>query len=199
MVIQVVLGQVGKQCGAEPCFLDPAQIQGMAGGFHEAVLHPFISHPPQALLQLQRLPGIGGGGGIRGFADPHLDIAHQTGDIPPVGKNFFHNIGGGGFAVGSRYSDHLQPGAGITVEAGGNGRQGVPRILDHQHGHCKRQRLLYHKGACAGLHRCGGVLVSVRYQTSHAYEQITRLHLAGIRLNALNLHTGVANQPVYGK
>lgn len=110
VVIQVILGQIRKDCGAVVGPLYPALLERMGGYFHYTALHALKRHMIQAALKLQRFL-CRTGHPIALTVIPHLDCTDQAGLHPMILHDPFNQIRSRGLAVGTGDADQLHPAA----------------------------------------------------------------------------------------
>jgi hypothetical protein len=138
VIIQVVLGQVGKNPGREAGHIHPMLHQGMGGDFQDGVAHSHPAHLPEEALEVQ---GLGGGHRRRPdpFRHPVVHRAHHPHLVPGGPQDGLQEKAGGGFAVGAgdAHQDHFM--AGVAIEGGAQVGQGQPGLGNPDRGHPGRE------------------------------------------------------------
>ena len=118
MIIEVILGEIGKDGGVKLHPSDSGLIEGVGGDFHGDGLATGGVHLPEKILDIT---GFGGrsGGGKEAVADFVADSADETAASEFRFTDMLEEKGGGGFSVGTGDARDLERMRGIFIKSGG--------------------------------------------------------------------------------
>ena len=181
MIIEMILGEIGKDRTGEPAGMGPFQIQGMGGDFHDGTGNVMVLHFFEQELQIQ-----GFRGGYGGRPDLTGKTAINRANDPDFGAgglpDGFQNIGGGGFAVGAGDTDQRQIMGRMIGKGGGHMGQGQTGIrsphLDNPR--VGRQVVFDNYGLGPVVDGFGNIEVAIGLITFESHKDIARLDPAGM-------------------
>ncbi len=187
VVVQVVLGHVGKHGAVEAQAGGAALVQGVGGDLHDHHVHVAALHVGQQFVEL---PAVRGGElCVQGEAGPAVVDRAQDADLEAARREqMLDHVGHGGFAVGAGDAHQLERvRVGPEMDPGqlSQGHAGVG--MDHQPG----AAFLIQAGDLAGvlaadhvarfaLHGVGDERGAVHLHPRDGHENLPGLHVGGV-------------------
>ncbi len=179
VVIQVVLGKVGKNSRIVSTPVHPGKIQGMGRDFHDPMGDARVGHLPQDRLQIEGLR--------RGYRIVEclvgiaiVDGSNHAGPVPGFFQDLFQQVGNGGFSIGTRdsHQDHFS--GRMAEKTAGQGGQGRSRVGDPDHGGIDRHGLAANHGRGPFFHGFGNKAVTVGGKAFDGHKNSARGHFARV-------------------
>ena len=174
-VVQVILREIGEHALIELHTHQLAQIQRMRRDLHYIEVAACVAHSGQQRLHVDGIRRSQAGRLLL-VSDKGAHRAHQPHLVARVPRDFAHEEGCGGLALGARDAHALHAARRVAVEALRHVAHGGSGVL-HQHlRHIDGQLALHHQRHAAVAHRLGREIMRVEPLSRNAEEQAV-LHL----------------------